>query len=1015
MGKKNIKYDIVMFADGLPFEWDQFESKSLGGSEGCALASAKMLAKRGHHITLFCRCEKVGKQPDGVIYRPIGSQPGQYDIFQQYIITVPHDILIIQRIPEMLHTRTNSKINIVWMHDLGWNNYAGKVRSVTWNIDEIWALTEFHKEQMKSVYSGPDGMYHVQNSGAIIEHFDRPEFQNIEKEPNRLFYSARPERGMDVLLFEIMPRLIEKIPDVKLYIAGYDLIPADPGLRTFYEECFQQAQKLRDNVIHLGALTKEELYREMVKSQAYIYPTNFEETFCLTAIECQRAGTPFITTDNIGALPETLHRRANIFVKAAPNNKKDPLNIFTKHDQYVRTEAFYNKFTQSVIDFLNFPKHKKSKMREVGINFAKKFTWEKAISQWEDHFKELFEKRTNDKKKLAVHLYKNNDIIAAETLARENNDAEMGKYIFKNYNWLFSNSSLTEHYNNYDFNPEALKRSSKACESIPRIQEIVRTIAMNPTIKNILDYGCGEGVLSYPIANTAKNRQIYGVDIAESKIKIANEVRTDRSKYNNIQFSTISIDVDVFIEEHKKLRGKDFKYDALVMSEVMEHIENPQYVIDKLETLVKPGGIILITTPHGPFESFTDPYHSKERRSHLHNFDRHDLSEMFNLKKDVDIKFIAAEVNKNDPSMILSHAITTYIVNGRPCCDINYMRKFLLQAPQEMLSTCIIAKNNEETILSCLNSIEAISDEIIVLDTGSTDGTMDIVKRFSKARVIKGSNPLQIPDTVTPDDMDEGFCKSRNESIREAKYDWILWIDTDEKLTSAENIYKYLRFNHFNGYAIRQNHFTCQPPNAFPPDLPTRLFRNNRGIKFYGVVHEHPEIKLNDGIGFCVGLHDIDISHPAYLTETIRKSRFIRNFPLVKRDREKFPKRVLGQFMWVRDLIHWSRYNLTASKNRMTPEVYGFCQEVIVIVRDNFLNGNENLHISDEIMKYYSEACVILNIGFDVNILMDVAHRNPSSSKVKRIRFATIEDYRVYTSTLIEATTKRFEGKYNTF
>jgi len=62
------------------------------------------------------------------------------------------------------------------------------------------------------------------------------------------------------------------------------------------------------------------------------------------------------------------------------------------------------------------------------------------------------------------------------------------------------------------------------------------------------------------------------------------------------------------------------------------------------------------------------------------------------------------------------------------------------------------------------------------------------------------------------------------------------------------------------------------PGGTLKVDLPCRIFRNHRGIQFFGVVHEHPETALNEGPGFVNILSDVKIAHPSYLTDEIRSS-----------------------------------------------------------------------------------------------------------------------------------------------
>ena len=82
------------------------------------------------------------------------------------------------------------------------------------------------------------------------------------------------------------------------------------------------------------------------------------------------------------------------------------------------------------------------------------------------------------------------------------------------------------------------------------------------------------------------------------------------------------------------------------------------------------------------------------------------------------------------------------------------------------ISLCMITKNEERYLEQCLNSVKEIVDEIIIVDTGSTDKTKEIAKKF-KAKII---------DFKWIDD----FSAARNESLKHAAKDWILVLDADE-------------------------------------------------------------------------------------------------------------------------------------------------------------------------------------------------------------------------------------------
>ena len=82
------------------------------------------------------------------------------------------------------------------------------------------------------------------------------------------------------------------------------------------------------------------------------------------------------------------------------------------------------------------------------------------------------------------------------------------------------------------------------------------------------------------------------------------------------------------------------------------------------------------------------------------------------------------------------------------------------------ISVALAVYNEEDNLSNCLNSIKDLADEIVIVDGGSTDKTLDIAKKFN-AKIIRTGNP-QI------------FHVNKNKAIDAASSDWILQLDADE-------------------------------------------------------------------------------------------------------------------------------------------------------------------------------------------------------------------------------------------
>src|SRR5689334_17292458 len=85
----------------------------------------------------------------------------------------------------------------------------------------------------------------------------------------------------------------------------------------------------------------------------------------------------------------------------------------------------------------------------------------------------------------------------------------------------------------------------------------------------------------------------------------------------------------------------------------------------------------------------------------------------------------------------------------------------------QKISAVIVCKNEEETIGACIASLHALTDDIVVLDNGSTDNTKQIVCKTG-ARLVESEW--------------EGFGKTKRKAVALAKYDWVICLDADETI-----------------------------------------------------------------------------------------------------------------------------------------------------------------------------------------------------------------------------------------
>ncbi len=149
-----------------------------------------------------------------------------------------------------------------------------------------------------------------------------------------------------------------------------------------------------------------------------------------------------------------------------------------------------------------------------------------------------------------------------------------------------------------------------------------------------------------------------------------------------------------------------------------------------------------------------------------------------------------------------------------------------------MLSVIILTKNSEFTLADCIGNIKPIADEVIVVDSESTDRTVEVAK-IAGAKVIRRGL--------------KNFADQRDFAFRQAKGDWVLYLDSDEFATKRfcaevkKIISEYDPSSDIGGYYIKRKTYYYGKDWGMT-DQVQRLFVRKRFIKWYGTVHETPEI-----------------------------------------------------------------------------------------------------------------------------------------------------------------------------
>lgn len=193
------------------------------------------------------------------------------------------------------------------------------------------------------------------------------------------------------------------------------------------------------------------------------------------------------------------------------------------------------------------------------------------------------------------------------------------------------------------------------------------------------------------------------------------------------------------------------------------------------------------------------------------------------------------------------------------------------------LSICIITKNEQENIERCLKSLMPYEMEIIVVDTGSTDNTKDIVQRYT--------------DKVFDFEWCDDFAAAKNFAISKTSNDYIIMLDSDEYIDKFEESELIRTIGNNSDKAGRiqiKNVFKKTDPCKESREWVSRIF-NKKSYHYEGRIHE--QIVRYDGKQYDTFKAPVTIIHTGYdLTEKEKSAKAKRNISLLEKELDRLIK-----------------------------------------------------------------------------------------------------------------------------
>lgn len=321
--------------------------------------------KLGHEVFLFCSTDKEHVY-EGVHYIP-------YEKINDYLSIEP-DIIIASRWYDSFYLEANAK-KILWLQDAYYADPQGRkvftdchlyICSSPWHRDYTYQRFG-HEINPKKFITIPLGI--------------RTELFQIvqQRDINKAIYSSNPDRGLYILM-NMWDRIKEQLPELTLSIYyGWD------GLKTWNqsEEWQNSVKQQKERVTNWvashpevqlkGRVPKHVLAKEFLSAYICLYPNNFFETFCITALETQAAGVPMITTD-MGALTTTLNNAFNILIPGSPYSYLYQEKFVMETVQLCSNNTIWKSFSEG---------------NQLWIQ-KMNFDWSNIAKIWQEHLWRLF-------------------------------------------------------------------------------------------------------------------------------------------------------------------------------------------------------------------------------------------------------------------------------------------------------------------------------------------------------------------------------------------------------------------------------------------------------------------------------------------------------------------------------------------------------------------------------------------------------------------------------------------------
>jgi len=339
---------------------DQFGS---GGAEHCVIEIASRFAEDGYRTVIFGRpgeYEGVDKSTNIEWW-----DSGRFDPTEKF------SAFISSRHVGIIESQPQADKKLLWLHDVNSGPDAEKFGNQNrFDLyDKVVCLTEWHRETNMRYYGNSSEKAIVIPNGIDMKYFKDVKYDRPLN--NKFIYSSSLDRGF-ITLLDYWPEIRSRHSDAELHVFyGWDIINklismGHTGLQIFKDSVENKINALggeKAGIVWHGRVKRQDLIDTAKECSWWAYPTQFCETFCITALEQQLSGNIPLTS-NLAALGEVVGAK-KLLTYGWPNNDT------YKKDWFAVMDSLYNAPFEEIHD-----------IRMVGKKHAEQYTWDHAYDIW---------------------------------------------------------------------------------------------------------------------------------------------------------------------------------------------------------------------------------------------------------------------------------------------------------------------------------------------------------------------------------------------------------------------------------------------------------------------------------------------------------------------------------------------------------------------------------------------------------------------------------------------------------